>query len=333
LKIIVVQSAFRYGDPRGLEPTVEWFGGTLRRMGHAVRLFNMSAWHEIDRDAMNEQLLELVERRGADLILVQMEKHELYPETLLELKHRSITVAWNSDDDWRWAGYTSTLYPYFTFMITTYRHIYDAHRATHSNLLLSQWACSGLFDGSRQKKDIPISFVGLRYGIREAQISRLRRVGKLITYGGGFSGAEGDDGGFKWRLRRTLTAQLRLPLVETPLTYAGINAIHNRTRISFTPLEASVSPTVLQVKARVFDMGLSGTLMLCNRNPQLQEFYEAGKEYEDFGDMEECCDKARFYLRHESARHKIGMAYFERTKREHLWEHRFGRIFSSIGLR
>ena len=72
--------------------------------------------------------------------------------------------------------------------------------------------------------------------------------------------------------------------------------------------------------------------MLCDRNEALHDFYEPGKEYEEFENLEDCIDKARYYLRHESDRRKIAEAYYKRTNAEHLWQHRFEKLFKEIGL-
>jgi spore maturation protein CgeB len=110
-----------------------------------------------------------------------------------------------------------------------------------------------------------------------------------------------------------------------------VNNIWNRSKISFTPLQSS-HLNKLQVKGRVFEMGLSGTVMLCDRSPALYEFYEPGKEYVEFSDMKECVDKAQYLLAHDSERLRISGAYYRRTRAEHMWHHRFEKLFSAMGL-
>ena len=64
----------------------------------------------------------------------------------------------------------------------------------------------------------------------------------------------------------------------------------------------------------------------------LEEFYEPGKELVVFGDLDDCVEKVRYYLRHESERARIARAYRDRTRAEHMWTHRFQRMFEDIGL-
>lgn len=331
MNILVALPAYRYGDPRSIEPHYDWFVQVPRTMGHRVRLFNTARWHAVDLEALEDELLRAVREHAFDLVLLLTDGTLPRPDVLSEVRKSSFLVAFNSDDDWRWEDHTSKLSEHFDCMVTTYRHVWEANRSSHPNLLLSQWACLGAHDGLETPKDLPVSFVGLNYGDRARQVAHLRKAAPVIAYGSGFGGAEGDDGGLRWKARRRVAAALRLPLNEQPLSFEQINAIWNRTRISFTPLEAS-RPGHVQVKSRVFDMGLSGTMMLCTRNPMLDEFYERGREYEDYADLNEACDKIRHYLANEGSRSRIAAAYHERTKREHLWEHRWQDLLARFPL-
>jgi spore maturation protein CgeB len=115
------------------------------------------------------------------------------------------------------------------------------------------------------------------------------------------------------------------------IDFVTVNQLWNRTRVSFTPLDSN-DGTVRQIKSRVFDMGLSGTLMLAHRAPRLDDYYEPGREYAPFDSLEECADLARYYLRHEAERRRIAEAYARRTLAEHLWKHRIERVFKAAGL-
>lgn len=89
--------------------------------------------------------------------------------------------------------------------------------------------------------------------------------------------------------------------------------------------------TPFQIKSRVFEMGTTGTIcMLCERNPSLDEFYERGKEYDDSESLDECAEKAKYYLTHELSRPRIASAHRERTLREHLWPRRFASLFAQM---
>lgn len=72
--------------------------------------------------------------------------------------------------------------------------------------------------------------------------------------------------------------------------------------------------------------------MLCEHSPNLERYYEPGKECVTFETIEDCADKALWYLSHESERARIARCYCERTLREHMWEHRFTDLFRQMGI-
>ena len=79
-------------------------------------------------------------------------------------------------------------------------------------------------------------------------------------------------------------------------------------------------------------MGLSGTLMLCNHSPNLERYYEPGKECITFETLEDCAEKEKWCLSHESERARIACNYRDRTLKEHLWQLRFTELFDQLGL-
>lgn len=302
----------------------------LRQMGHRVHHFDHMDLAAQGREEMNDFFLSIVRGGGYDLVFIQTHQDEFLPEVLDEARAVTPVLGFHCDDDWRWQDYSSKWAPHFTWAVTTYRHILEVNAQAFPNLRLTQWGCTGLHDGGRVEKDIPISFVGKSYGARVAQIDRLRREVGLDAYGR--------------KVRPPMTPRLRAQKLAARLTgmdwklpdrllpdQAAVNGIWNRSRISFTPLDASTGECV-QIKARVFDMGLSGTLMLATRTPQLDEFYEPGTEYVAFESMDECVEKARHFLANEPERRRIADAYRKRTEGEHLWEHRFRKLFVELGL-
>ncbi len=361
-----------YGDPNAVNPFYFYFVDLLRQMGHSVAFFDHYEQATLNKDAMNDSFLALLRGGGYDCVLVESVADEFYPEVLEEAKKYSQTVAFNSDDDFRWLEYSAKWAPYFSFVVTTYRHIYEKFRKDAPNLLLSAWACGGSYNGMNVAKDIPVSFVGGIHADRAHRIESLRKYVPIETYGKGSHASQATFAAFRKSLFHYANEKLRgrsgsgtalrnllllkLGAQSDGINFAQVNALWNRSRISFTPLNLSdaqfaqklalakavgeakksdawspwASP--MQIKGRVFELGYSGTLLLCDRNPAIDEFYERGKEYEDFESSDECVDKIRFYLDHEDARAKIALAYYERTKREHLWERRLTNMFTQIGL-
>jgi hypothetical protein len=323
---VVIES---YGGKTGaVEPMYIEFTDPLVELGHQVNHFDHS---EIKKKLgfvdCGERFVETVRKGGFDVVLYQTSGQEKMPREAIRTAGRyAPIVAWNSDDDWQWESCTRHLYPYFTFMVTTYLHIYESNRRAYPNLRLSQWGCYDRFADFQRNKDMDFTFLGRIYGDRNPNCRYLQRVARLRVFGAG-----------------ALLVQLRLPpfrgcsripfLTGQPVDdYAKVHAIWNRSRISYTPLGSSIDSRLLQIKGRVFQMGLSGTLMLCDNHPDLERYYAPNKEFVPFQDLDDCVEKVKYYLAHEPERARIAKAYYDRTMAEHLWQHRFVQLFRDIGL-
>ena len=330
MRILICIGYYYYNQPGVEDAQFSVFTGIPKSMGHEIHFIDHIAQAISNKDMFNDFFLSVVMHGNYDLVLIQLYKDEFYPEVLEKAKNYTNLVSWNSDDDWRWDDYSSKLYPHFTHMVTTYRHIYEANEAQYPNLILSQWGCSGFFDGKDAKKDINLSFVGLNYGQRANNIKYINERIPILTFGRGTPTIQLP---WKKQIKKVAAGLLGLKFEDNTLSGPDeVNNIWNRSRLSYTPLEASKG-TGLQIKWRVFEMGLSGTVMLCNKNPELYEFYEPGKEFMEFGNLDELIDKAKYLLNHEAERAKIALAYRNRTQKEHLWKYRFEKLFQDIRLK
>ena len=210
-------------------------------------------------------------------------------------------------------------------MVTTYRHIYEQNKAAHPNLILGQWGCLESFGRFDHPKDISFSFVGSAYGPRNRECRYLRQAAGLVCYG---RGSRLVNWNLPW-----FRGSFRLPwLSGDSLDFGQVNQIWNRSRVSYTPLKGGPDGKSLQIKSRIFEMGLSGTLMLVEENAELSRYYEPGSECVTYADLDECAEKARWYLGHEEERRRIAERYRDRTLADHLWRHRFADLFSQMGL-
>jgi spore maturation protein CgeB len=327
LRILSVVGKYYYGEAGVLEPMYLWFTDPLIDVGHQVDHFDHAEIRtKIGLEGCGERFVAQVKSGHYDVVLYQTAGQDwMVREAIKEAGSYSPVVAWNSDDDWQWETYSRHLAPYLTFMVTTYPHVYDANRGHYPNLLLSQWGCYTRFADFGRRKDFGFTFVGSIYGYRNAECRYLRRKAGLRAFGAGARLANIGLPYFRGASRLKL-------LYGRAVSFREVHAIWNRSKISYTPMGASTDPALLQIKGRTFEMGLSGTMMLCQHSPNLERYYEPGKEFIAFDNLEDCAGKARYYLAHESERARIARAYRDRTLAEHLWEHRFANLFQSVGL-
>lgn len=322
-----------YGRSNTVEPMYVAFTEPLQKLGHEVDHFDhFGSNRDIGPERTCELFVAKVREGDYDAVLYQTacQDAKFIGEALREAGRYAVTIAWNSDDDFAWEKQTSIMAPYFTYMYTTYPHIYEQNRAAHPNLRLSQWGCFDNFGDFNRAKDLDFTFAGQMYG------DRVRLCRYLIDHAGlrvyGFmSGMLHTPAFLYWPVIRKVT--FRFPSIYgAPIPYDQINDIWNRSKISYTPMEASVSAAILQIKSRTFEQGLSGTLMICRQSPNLDLYYEPDKEFVPFDDLDDCVDKVKFYLEHENQRVRIARAYHDRTRGEHMWTHRFQKMFAEIGL-
>ena len=311
-----------------MEPMYFEFTRPLLRLGHEMDHFDhIRLSNELGAEACGERLIARVKAGGYDCVLFQTAGKVWMPmAAIAEAGRFAPIIAWNSDDDWQWKDITSKQCPHFSYMVTTYRHVWQENKAAFPNLLLSQWGCLTDYAESWLPKEQDFTFVGFLYGSRIADAKKLGALAGLRTFGAGSTalrlGLDGVRG--VWRIPK---------LYGRSLPFAGVNHIWNTSKISWTPMNASRDPSMLQIKGRTFGMGLSGTLMICQRSPGLDEFYEPEKEYVPYTSVEDCADKVKYLLKHDDERKAIVRAYLRRTLAEHLWEHRFQTLFSTIGLK
>jgi hypothetical protein len=333
MRILSVVSKNYYGLMNAIEPMYLEFTDPLLDLGHQVETFDhFNNYDECGLVKCGELFVEKVKKGRYDVVLYQAAgKDYMTRDAIREAGHYAPVIAWNSDDDWQWEPYSRHLAPYFTFMVTTYPHIYKANKDRYPNLKLSQWGCYDRFADFDRRKDLDFTFAGLFYGNRVQECRFLRKTVNLKVYGPG-SGLVKHKLLFYSRLGRLMASKIHA-LYGRALNFQEVNSIWNRSKISYASMGASIDPSKnLQIKSRIFEMGLSGTVMIGKQSQNLELYYEPGKEFIPIYHVEDCVEKVKHFLKHESDRARIAKAYYERTKAEHLWQHRFTQLFRDIGL-
>ena len=203
--------------------------------------------------------------------------------------------------------------------------------------------------------DYDVTFVGQRYGDRPAWIAHLARHGVAVrVWGVGWTGlaavtrspgrlrgllsAKGLTYGWK-RLRRLWEdRRYALPpgIARGPLSDTQMVEVFSYSKINLG--FASVGETArtgqprFQIRLRDFEVPMTGGFYLAQYQPELEEFFEIGREIECFRSQEEVLDKVRFYLSHDAEREAIRRRGYERARRDHTWHERLTTVFQTTGL-
>lgn len=84
------------------------------------------------------------------------------------------------------------------------------------------------------------------------------------------------------------------------------------------------------IPQRVFDIMAVGGFCLTNYQPELEEYFEIGKDLEVYHNLQELLDKVDYYLKHEDARVRIAMNGYQKVRMEHNYIHRFEKVLEEI---
>ncbi len=286
----------------------------LRALGHEVFFFdsyNKTRYHNFA--AVNRALLEKVESLQPDVILAVQHIYEIWIETWRLIRKAGIgtTINWMTDDSWKYGQFSRFLAPCFDAVATTYRTALDRYRSDgYEHAIQTQWAAS---TASMQQPiraadcTYPVSFVGTAHGNRKATVERLRKDGiEVSCFGYGWPSGPVQAEAIPEIIRSSV---ISLNFANTP------SQAH-----SWLPREVN------QIKARLFEAPGAGGFLLTEAAPDLSRYYVPGKEVATFDGYAELASRIRHYLAHPRERDEIALAGYERTRREHTYEHRFAEV-------
>lgn len=266
---------------------------------------------------LNVSLLLTVRRLRPDVVFL-FRGDQIWPSTLRAVrKLGSLVVGWQNDNPYS-PRHPRYVWRHFRRGVPLYDHLYayrpanvDDFRASgcRSASLLRSFYLRELNHKLRSEGDTrfgcDVTFIGhWEPDGREEYVRRL---------------LEQDD--FDFRLRGTLWERsgivpaivARQGSVPGPVYKADYNLALNSTKVALVFLSKLNEDTYTR---RCFEITACGTLMLSEHSDDLASLFEAGKEADYFRSPEECLDKARFYVKNDSARERVAAAGYARVQRD-----------------
>jgi spore maturation protein CgeB len=79
-----------------------------------------------------------------------------------------------------------------------------------------------------------------------------------------------------------------------------------------------------------FDGQMSGSLYLTHANLDLDLVCRVGQEIVTYGSIDECIEKAKWYIAHDDEREQIATAGRARAVVDHTWDKRFADLLASV---
>lgn len=168
---------------------------------------------------------------------------------------------------------------------------------------------AGYFEKAKTYDMPPELYLGVAIKARKlAQIERILLLNELGKYE-------------KVRLYTTQkNNQLQGVEVHPPVDYDGeMSKVFNLSKINLNITIPSIETGIPQ---RVWDILGSGGFCMTNYQPEIEEYFEIGKDIECFRSFDELRAKVRFYLMHEDARLQVVLNGYEKVRSRHTYRHR-----------
>jgi len=318
VKILCVLGEHNYGDPsRGECYEYVNFFPALRSLGHEIiffESFNRNAYHDFAEQ--NRKLLEKVQAEKPDVILCVLLGYEIWLETFQLIREgtNSIIINWSTDDSWKYEQFSRFIAPSFHLYATTYPDaVLKSKRDGHDNFVLTQWAANSASLAEplpSAQCQYPVSFIGTAYGNRFKWMSALAERGiKVECFGHGWE--------------RGAVAAEEIPKIM---------------RNSFISLNFGDSGIVMngivpgrsrQIKARIFEVPSAGGFLMTEYSEGLDNYYRINEEVAVFDGILDIEKKIKYFIENPEERDRLAMAGYLRTRGEHTYEMRFGKLLDA----
>ncbi|MFH0890881.1 MAG: glycosyltransferase [Candidatus Liptonbacteria bacterium] len=345
----------KYDPQRGKSFEYNNFYLQLKTMPHTVEYFPFDRILEVGRERFNQELLAKVEEFQPDLLFAFMYTDELLPETLEKIKEKTTSVAWFSDDSWRYWNYSRAWAKYFTWAVTTYSWMPEPYKKHgQPNVIRSQWGANidvykpgPVPDAGRPG----VTFVGGWSSQRGKIVEKIKRAGIPVeVFGGGWPEVRFTRPGQPVQGGRVSTEEMVRLFGESKISLAlnpppgfwnkdSLGRIFFRRSLNkivpdhnlYSNMRSFFGRGMPQVKGRHFEIPACGGFLLTARADDLENYFRPGEEmvfYEDDGDY---IEKIKYYLEHDEEREKIARAGYDRVRRDHSYVGRLNDIFGKIG--
>ena len=270
------------------------------------------------RDEMNRAMLgafhAAAKCQPIDVVVGYASGYTVAPEVFLEMAAAGAVVAnFCFDDKVHWPGallggrHAST---------AALAHAVDLNLTSDPNGLLKYAVHGGIAVFHPEAADpdtyrplgVPfeydVSFVGTRYGWRQALIEGLRRRGiDVACFGKGWKGGLATD----------------------------TNGVYARSRINLGVGGIGYSRRLVCLKGRDFEVPMSGALYLTQHNPELSLVYDVGTEIVTFRDEADCARLIKELLADEQRAAAIRAAGRDRCLRDHTYAARWRNVLRTLG--
>jgi spore maturation protein CgeB len=257
--------------------------------------------------------------------------------------------------------------PAYDYCLVPEKFRLDDYRRLGANPIYCQEAANpNIYKPYNVPRDLDVVFVGARYADRPNYIRRLLDAGVQVrVWGDGWSHTsnrralggqlaknfsrlstgEGLHMAARYLQSRLLPAKAAKAVSDLPLppevcgnalsdeemikTYSRGKVSLGFSTVGQTHLDEK---RIMQIRLRDFEAPMSGAFYMVEYMPELEEFFEIGKEIVCYTDPDDLIEKCRYYLAHDAEREQIRLAGHRRAVSDHSWHRRFESVFKQMGL-
>lgn len=290
----------------------EWIS---RGFGH-----NADTWLQ-ERDSMNEAMLQAFVKanseKAVDLVVGYLSGYTVNPAILQKMRQAGAVIFnFNWDDKLgfrgkmcggRWTGPASLASAVDLNLTNAPDSVIKYFVEGGLAMFWPEAACPEVHKPYNFPFEFDVSFAGKKYGWRSAFIKRLQKTGiNVEVFGSGWENG--------------------------PLSNEDMVKLYSRSRINLGFAGVGHSKKIMCLKARDFEIPMSGGLYLTQCNPELSLVYDVGKEIVTYLNKKDCAEKIKWLLANPDAMDMIRKAGRARALQEHSWENRFEDAFKMVGI-
>jgi spore maturation protein CgeB len=274
--------------------------------------------HLDDPATLHRLVLERMDDTAPDVVLFTPFRDELATQTLDAVRERATSIAWFSDDQWRFDDYSSRLAPHYSVVATTDSFSVPKYEAIGVRPVLMQWAG---FPTSDDRAPLPpdgpfehdVTFIGM------ADPFRVWFVNQLLT-----NGIPVEAYGAGWPNGRVSYEEMeRLYRVSRVNLNISNSRNHDVRFLSASPENqvhyANMTKDREQPKARHFEIALAGGFQLSNYYIGMEDAFTIGRDIAIYTTPEECILQVQRFLGDAEQRCAMARSAWERCRHEHTW--------------
>lgn len=348
MKIATILLKYDYGiEARGESLEKKAFLPAIKSNADEVAIFWLEEnGYPNDVENLQDKLLQFCEKENPDIVFFILMRDEVRVETIKKLSDKYITINWFCDDQWRFETFTKFVAPSLTYSITMDKYSLEKFKQLNCKVIHSQWATMDYQENLNTKNikyQYDISFIGGKNITREWYVDELKKAGyKVDCFGAGWENGRISYDEMKdifltskinLNLSNSIPKDIRFYkyLIQSLFKFKKLSfrAYLRKVKMTIGIILGRSGKTVEQMKARNFEICGFGGFQLSQYSPELEDYYNIGKEIAIFTNMDELKLNIDYYLNNSETREKMRIEAYIRTKL-HTYENRIKKILEEV---